>query len=85
MVGTDAASQPDRAIRNVAAILEAAGSGLDRVVRATVYLTDMDDFAAVNEVYARHFSEPFPSRACVQVSRLPVGARVEVDAVATLE
>lgn len=82
LVGSDAATQADQALRNVRAILEAAGSGLDRVVRATVYLTSMDDFAAVNEVYARYFSEPFPARACVEVSRLPVGALVEIDAIA---
>jgi 2-iminobutanoate/2-iminopropanoate deaminase len=84
MVGTDAATQADRALRNIAAILESAGSGLDRVVRATIYLTNMDDFAAVNKVYASYFSEPFPARACVQVSRLPVGALVEIDAIATV-
>jgi 2-iminobutanoate/2-iminopropanoate deaminase len=85
IVGADAATQAERALRNVAAILDAAGSGLDHVVRTTVYLTDMDDFAAVNKVYATFFREPFPARACVQVSRLPVGALVEVDAVATVD
>lgn len=82
MVGSDAATQADRALRNVKAILEAAGSGLDRVVRATVYLDDMDDFAAVNEVYAGYFGESPPARACVEVSRLPLGALVEIDAIA---
>lgn len=85
MVGADAATQAERALRNVAAILDAAGSGLDHVVRTTVYLTDMDDFAAVNKVYATFFREPFPARACVQVSRLPVGALVEIDAIATVD
>ena len=82
MVGSDAAAQADRALRNIQAILEAAGSSLDRVVRATVYLTNMDDFAAVNEVYARYFLEAFPTRVCVEVSRLPLGALVEIDATA---
>jgi 2-iminobutanoate/2-iminopropanoate deaminase len=82
LVGSDAASQADRALRNIAAILTAAGSSLDRVVRATVYLVDMDDFAAVNEVYAGYFGEEPPARACVEVSRLPVGARVEIDVIA---
>jgi 2-iminobutanoate/2-iminopropanoate deaminase len=85
MMGADAATQAERALRNVAAILESAGSGLDHVVRTTVYLTDMDDFAAVNKVYATFFREPFPARACVQVSRLPLGALVEVDAIATVD
>jgi 2-iminobutanoate/2-iminopropanoate deaminase len=84
LVGSDAASQADRALQNVERILNRAGAALDKVVRVTVYLTDMDDFAAVNEVYARHFSEPYPARACVEVSRLPVGALVEIDAVARL-
>ena len=85
IVGADAATQAERALRNVAAILDAAGSGLDHVVRTTVYLTDMDDFAAVNKVYATFFREPFPARACVQVSRLPVGALIEIDAIATVD
>jgi 2-iminobutanoate/2-iminopropanoate deaminase len=84
LVGSDAASQADRALQNVERILNRACAALDKVVRVTVYLTDMDDFAAVNEVYARHFSEPYPARACVEVSRLPVGALVEIDAVARL-
>ena len=82
MVGSDAGSQADRVLRNIDAILQAAGSSLDRVVRATVYLTNMDDFGAVNEVYGRYFSKPFPARACVEVSRLPLGALVEIDAIA---
>lgn len=82
MVGSDAATQADRALRNIEAILQAAGSSLDRVVRATVYLTNMDDFAAVNAVYARYFPNAFPARVCVEVSRLPLGALVEIDAIA---
>jgi 2-iminobutanoate/2-iminopropanoate deaminase len=85
MVGSDAATQADRALRNIEAILQAAGSSLERVVRVTVYLTNMDDFGAVNEVYARHFSKAFPARACVEVSRLPLGALVEIDAIARVE
>jgi 2-iminobutanoate/2-iminopropanoate deaminase len=82
LVGSDAATQSDRALRNIEAILNDAGSSLERVVRTTVYLTNMDDFAAVNEVYARYFLTAFPARACVEVSRLPLGALVEIDAVA---
>jgi len=83
--GSDAATQADRALKNVEAILQAAGSGLDRVVRATVYLTDMDDFAAVNKVYAGFFGDSLPARACVEVSRLPLGALVEIDAIARVD
>ena len=85
LVGSDAATQADRALRNLKAILEAAGSSLESVVRATVYLASMDDFAAVNRVYARYFAEPFPARVCVEVARLPLGALVEIDAVARVE
>lgn len=84
MTGSDAAEQADRALKNVDAILAAAGSGLDQVVRATVYLTNMDDFAAVNKVYARYFTSSFPARSCVEVSRLPLGALVEIDALAKI-
>ncbi|SDH68177.1 Rid family detoxifying hydrolase [Variovorax sp. OV700] len=82
LTGADAAAQADRALKNIEAILRAAGSGLDRVVRATVYLTNMDDFASVNSVYARYFPSAFPARACVEVSRLPLGALVEIDVIA---
>ena len=82
MVGSDAATQADRALRNIEAILHAAGSSMEQVVRATLYLTNMDDFGAVNEVYARYFPRAFPARACVEVSRLPLGALVEIDAIA---
>ena len=82
MVGSDAATQADRALRNIEAILKAAGSSLAQVVRATVYLTNMNDFVAVNAVYARYFPTAFPARSCVEVSRLPLGALVEIDAIA---
>lgn len=85
LVGTDSATQAERALTNLRAILEAAGTSLDRVVRTTVYLIDMDDFAAVNAVYARYFGDRPPARACVEVSRLPLGARVEIDAVARVD
>jgi 2-iminobutanoate/2-iminopropanoate deaminase len=82
LVGATAAEEADRALRNVQAILEAAGASLTSVVRATVYLTDMDDFKPVNEVYARYFPAACPARSCVEVVRLPLGARVEIDAIA---
>jgi 2-iminobutanoate/2-iminopropanoate deaminase len=74
--------QTERTLKNLEAVLAAAGSGLARVVRTTVYLTDMGDFAAMNEVYARLFGETRPARTTVEVSRLPKGARVEIDAIA---
>ena len=76
------AAQADRALRNLTAILDAAGVALDRVVKTTIFLTDMDDFAAVNEVYATHFSAPYPARSTVTVKALPKGALVEIEAVA---
>jgi len=84
MVGADAAAQANQALANIEAILQAAGARLDSVVRATVYLTDMDDFSAVNAVYMRYFPADYPARACVQVSRLPLDALVEIDAVARI-
>jgi 2-iminobutanoate/2-iminopropanoate deaminase len=82
IVGPDAATQAERALQSIGAILQAGGSGFEHVVRATVYLTNMDDFAAVNAVYARYFQGAFPARACVEVSRLPLGALVEIDVTA---
>ena len=73
-----------RVMDNLKAVLEAAGSGLPRVVRTTVYLTSLEDFAAMNEVYARYFGDHRPARSTVQVSALPRGARVEIDAIASL-
>lgn len=67
---------------NLKAVLKAAGTGLSAVVKTTVYLQSMDDFAAVNAVYASFFKEPYPARSCVEVARLPKGVRVEIEAVA---
>jgi 2-iminobutanoate/2-iminopropanoate deaminase len=85
LVEGDIAVQTHRVFRNLAGILEAAGSSLDRVVRTTVYLADMNDFAAMNEVYGHYFTEPYPARATVQVARLPKDARVEIDVIATYD
>lgn len=74
--------QTRRVLRNVAAVLSAAGSGLDRVVKTTVYMTDLGEFEAMNRVYAEVFGDTLPARATVQVSRLPRGASVEIEAVA---
>lgn len=76
------AEQADRALRNLTAILDAAGTSPERVIKTTVFLSDMDDFTAMNEVYARHFSQPFPARSTVAVAGLPKGALVEIEAVA---
>ena len=74
--------QTERVLENMKAVLEAAGSSLDRVVKTTVYLADMNEFAAMNEIYARYFGATKPARATVQVARLPRDVRVEIDVVA---
>jgi len=84
LVAKDIEAETRRALANLRTILESAGTGLDRVIRATVYLTDLDDFERMNRVWAEHFGADPPARACVEVSRLPRGARVEIDAVAAL-
>ncbi|MGI8656202.1 MAG: RidA family protein [Pyrinomonadaceae bacterium] len=76
------AEQTEQVLRNLAAVLEAAGSSLDKVVKTTVFLADMTDFAAMNEVYARHFNSEPPARATVAAAGLPRGARVEIEAIA---
>lgn len=81
-VGGDVAAQTERVMKNLAGVLKAAGTGFDKVVRTTVFLTTMDHFAAMNEVYAKHFPAPCPARATVQVAALPKGAAVEIEAVA---
>jgi len=78
LVADDVESQTRQALENLRAVLEAAGSGLNRVVQVTAYLADMNDFAAFNEVYASFFSEPYPARAVVEVARLPKDVKVEV-------
>jgi 2-iminobutanoate/2-iminopropanoate deaminase len=79
------AEQTEQVLRNLSAVLEAAGTGLDRVVKTTVFLAEMSDFAAMNEVYARFFSNEPPARATVAAAGLPRDARVEVDAIAVVE
>ena len=74
--------QTGRVLDNLKAVLEAAGSSLDRVVKTTVYLADMGEFAAMNEIYARYFGSTKPARATVQVARLPRDVKVEIDVVA---
>ena len=84
MVEGDISAQTHRVFANLGAILEAAGASFDSVVRTTVYLADMNDFATVNEIYGTYFSSPAPARATVQAARLPKDARVEIDLIASL-
>ena len=78
----DIQAQTRQSLQNVQAILEAAGSGLDRVVKATVFLSDMEDFPKMNEIYSGFFGESPPARACVEVARLPRDVMVEIEAIA---
>ena len=82
LIGGDVAQQTDQVLRNLATALAAAGKDLGDVVRVGVYLTDMSQFAAMNEVYRRHFTEPYPARTTIGVAALPLGAAVEMDVVA---
>ncbi|HEY4815989.1 MAG TPA: RidA family protein [Candidatus Acidoferrum sp.] len=82
MVGSDIRQQTERVFENIKGILEAAGANLHHVVKATVFLKDMNDFPAMNEVYARYFTTAAPARSTVQVSRLPKDALVEIEVIA---
>jgi 2-iminobutanoate/2-iminopropanoate deaminase len=83
IVGDSIQEQTEQVFANLRTILEAAGSGLDRLVKTTVYLTDLGDFAGMNEVYARHVGDVPPARATIEISSLPSGAKVEIEAIAT--
>jgi 2-iminobutanoate/2-iminopropanoate deaminase len=85
LIEGDITAQADRVMRNVSALLRAAGIGFDHVVRTTVFLADMNDFVAMNEVYSRYIVDPPPARATVQVARLPRDVKIEVDAIAVVE
>ena len=82
LVGGDITRQADQAIGNLCALLEAAGSGAGKVVKTVVFIKDMNDFAKVNEVYAKYFTKDFPARSCVEVARLPKDVLIEIEAVA---
>ena len=84
LIQGDITAQAEQVMRNLTALLRAAGVGFDHVVRTTVYLADMNDFAAMNEVYSRYIVDPPPARATVQVARLPRDVKIEVDAIAVL-
>jgi 2-iminobutanoate/2-iminopropanoate deaminase len=82
VIAGDVAAQTDRTLRNISEILEAADSGLGKVVRATIFLKNMSEFAAMNEVYGKYFSSAPPARSTVEVSRLPKDVLVEIDVIA---
>lgn len=84
LVTGDIAAQTEQVMRNICALLEAAGAGVEHLVRTTVFLADMNEFTAMNECYAKFLVNPPPARATVQVARLPRDVRVEIDAIAVL-
>jgi 2-iminobutanoate/2-iminopropanoate deaminase len=84
IVSGDIAAQTEQVMRNLAALLRASGAGFEHVVRTTVFLTDLSEFAAMNQCYGRFVGDPPPARATVQVSRLPRDVKVEIDAIAVL-
>ena len=84
VVPGDITAQTERVLQNITAVLKAAGAGFANVVRTTVFLADMNEFAAMNEVYGKHVVDPPPARSTVQVGRLPKDVRVEIDVIAIL-
>lgn len=82
IIDGDVTAQAERAFDNLLAVLQSAGKDLRAVVKVTVFLTDMDDYAAMNAVYARRFTEPYPARSAIAVKGLPLGARVEIECIA---
>jgi 2-iminobutanoate/2-iminopropanoate deaminase len=85
LVPGDITAQTERVMQNMGALLSAGGAGFGHVVKTTVFLADMNEFAAMNEVYARYFAAPYPARSTVQVARLPRDCRVEIEAIAILD
>lgn len=75
-------AQAEQAFSNIKNLIEASGSSMDKVVKTTVFIKEMNDFAAINEVYAKYFTAPFPSRSCVEVARLPKDVMLEIEAIA---
>ena len=82
IIGGDVGAQTDRVLKNLAAILQASGSSLEKVLRCTVFLKNMGDFAAMNEVYGRYFQQEPPARSTVEVARLPKDVLIEIDVIA---
>jgi len=85
LVVGDIRAQTEQVMRNLSTLLQAAGAGFEDVARMTIFLADLGDFAAVNEVYGRYLSDPPPTRATIEVTRLPRDARIEIDAIAVIE
>lgn len=81
-ISEDIAEQTRQSLENVKAVLEAAGSSLEKVVKCTVFITDMKQFSIINQVYAQYFTEPFPARSCIQAAYLPKGVGVEIEVIA---
>lgn len=81
-ISEDVAEQARQCMENLKAVLEAAGSSMDKVVKTTVFITDINQFGTINEVYAGFFAQPYPARSCVQVAKLPKGVAIEVEAIA---
>lgn len=84
LVTGDAAEQAEQAFKNLTNLLEAAGTSMDNVIKTVVFIKNMDDFGAINEVYAKYFPAPYPARSCVEVARLPKDVLIEVEAVANI-
>ncbi len=82
MTEGDVATQARQVMENLKAVLEAAGAGMNHVVKTTIFLADLADFETVNKVYAEYFQEPYPARSTIQAGKLPKGARIEIDAIA---
>lgn len=81
-VSLDVKEQARQSLNNVKAILEEAGTSMDKVIKTTVFIKDMNDFAGINEVYAQFFKEPYPARSCVEVARLPKDVKIEIEVIA---
>lgn len=77
-------AQAHQAFKNIAAILDASGTDMSKVVKTTVFIKDMNDFGKVNEIYAKYFTEPFPARSCIEIARLPKDALIECEVIAEL-
>lgn len=84
LVGESIEDQTRQSLENIKAILEAADSSLDRIVKVSMFIKDMDDFSVINNIYSQYFTKSFPARSCVQVSKLPTGARIEIEAIALM-
>lgn len=84
LVGENIEDQTRQSLENIKAILEAADSSLDRIVKVGIFIKDMDDFSAINSIYKEYFTDSFPARCCVQVSELSMGAKVEIEAIALI-